>query len=247
MKVIVSTLIALLILLFCSCGGLTSNNTFTGPHVSGTWELIATSTTVPGNTLLVESNLAQDGSKVSASGSSILLIGFSGGALGNTAHLKGLCPGNGEDSIAATLSNDGSLSYSLNEGGTTFSGSGSSTSSVMSGTYSAAGTCADSGTFAGILIPSFDMVSFTTCVMPNAPFIGTASIAEKPDRSVIVSGTYGGGTPYILNGQRLGKVMTLTGNFNGQTTQLFAYLYDGNSLYIYDENGQWLGLCSNSK
>ena len=251
MKLVIAVLIACLMLLACGCGGLTANNArgYNGPDVSGTWEIIAKSTIVPGNTLLVESNFVRDDSRVSASGSSILLLGFPNGASeGIAANIAGLCPGNGADSFSATLSNNGSITYSLSEGGSLSAGLGSVTSTSMQGTYQeVSGACPDSGTFSGTLVRSFDQLSFTTCDMPNAPYIDTITVAEKQDHSLVVSGNHNGGIPYTLNGYRLGKVMNLTGDIDGQTTHLYAYLFDGNSLYIYDTGGQWLALCANPK
>jgi hypothetical protein len=250
-KTVIVALTTYLAILVCGCGGLAANNSpgFTGPNVSGTWEIAETSTAVPGNTLLVETNFTQNGSKVSATGASILLLGFTNGASEDTAmYLGGLCSGSGVDSLAATIGNDGSIGYSLNEGGNLFSGTGNTTSSTMSGLYQeTSGTCADSGTLTGILVPSFDQLSFAACNMSSAPYIESTSVSEQENHSVVVSGTYNGGIPYTLDGDRLGKVMNLAGDIDGQTTHVYAYLYNGDNLYIYDESGNWLGLCSNPK
>jgi len=250
MRLLIVTLLTGLLLLFSGCGGLAaqSSGEFTGPNVSGTWEIVATSTSAPGNSLLMETNFAQSGSAVSATSKSILLVGFpnGGGGAGDAAYIGGLCPANGTDGITATLTNSGSLKYSLSEGGNMFSGTGVATTKTMSGTYqSGAGTCSDSGTFVGTQIPTLDQLNFSSCGNQQEPYIETAAVAEKLDHTLSLSGTYNG-TPFTLSGSRLGNVMNVTGDLNGQTTHVYVYFSQGNNLFVYDEKGQWLSqLCMN--
>lgn len=210
----------------------TGTSSFTGPSVAGAWEFTLSSTTVPNNTLLVEANLQQNLGNVSASGNSILLMST---PTGLATHIGGLCPGNGTDSLSATI-NGNSITYSLNEGGNTFSATGTVTTSSMSGTYKwDSGTCPDEGTFTAAVIGSYDKYTFNGCRWPD-PCINSATISESSDHTVIVSGQYNG-LPFTLSGYRVGNAMVLSGYMNNQMMKFYTYLLQGSELYFYDENG----------
>lgn len=130
--------------------------------IQGQWQVIAQSTD-GGTGVLIETNLSQSGSNVSAAKSSVVLIQ---GAPGTYAGLGGECDNGalGNDSIQATVSGQ-TLSFTLTESGSLGTGTSTGTATISSngtqitsGTYTTPAACGfqmDSGTFTGAVVQPF--------------------------------------------------------------------------------------------
>lgn len=185
------------------------------PDLSGSWEIVATSTSNPGVVSYVEFNGAQQGNgNINAAAQEFILSNGAASALGNCL---GVVPGNPQGNITATVATDniqgtftetspsqGSASFSINaplSGNTSFSGNYAPVGDVPAacsdmGTYVATMTSPLNGTYSGTLTypdGTQEMMNLTATQDSayNLTVTGNASGGSK-DGAISLSGTVTG-------------------------------------------------------
>jgi hypothetical protein len=213
-----------------------ANGNSTSYDLSGSWEIVATSTENPGVLSVVEFNATQQGNGNITAPVQEFIFGTPATVLGNCF---GVIPGNPQGNVTATVENSnsnitgtftetspqgGSASFSIQAplaSNTTFSGNfigatGNSTACADAGTFVATQTASLSGTYSGQLTypdGSQETVSVT--------------MTEDPAYNVTVTGTATGGMqdgPINLTGTVTGNLAVLSGTSkSGQPLTLFAW------------------------
>jgi hypothetical protein len=222
-------LIALFMLTGCGGGGGGSSTTPGTPQSAqiqqGTWEVVAHSQNVAGNGLLIEANLTQTGSQITAQANGLSLIGFINTAAQHEFFYGGNCPlsGAGQNDITGSVSGS-TITVSFHENGNAFSGTGtiSPDGKTITGTYQGT-TCADSGTFTATLQAPLGGTHSGTLLFPGATpgtvltDSVTATISTAADLTVNITGTVTGahnGT-FSLSGHQIGNTVNASGTFAG--------------------------------
>ncbi len=257
-------LILCLSLLDIGCGGSSYSPPVQGPpgtplvaSVQGSWELQLHSEVSPNEYTVLEANLSQTGTKVSAGAPSALVYQGTTPLLSIPLTSRGSkCDSGavGQVTVDGTLTNQQltseTMTLVLTETGTlgTANVTASATtdgSSILGGTYTIPAACgfpADHGTFTGFR----DSVAFAADVYSGnlnsgadhivANFTSTANSFD-----LTVSGT-DNGAQFALTGSTVGFAVNLTGNVGGKAVDWFG-LYDStyNSFLIYDSNDQLVG------
>lgn len=212
------------------------NGNSTSYDLSGSWEVVATSTQNQGVVSYVEFNATQQGNGNITAPAQEFIFGTPATVLGNCF---GVIPGNPQGNVSATVDNSssnitgtftetspqgGSASFSIQAplaSNTTFSGNfigatGNSTACADAGTFVATKTASLSGTYSGQLTypdGSQETVSVT--------------MTEDPSYNVTVTGTATGGMqdgPINLTGTVTGNLAVLSGTSkSGQPLTLFAW------------------------
>ena len=233
--------------LFVSCGGSGSPASPATPNVktlTGPWEFQVQSSVYQGGGAptmnLVETNLKQSGSSVSANGNQqIDLVSvyptFYGLGFG--------CTGSATAQLSATLSGDSlDFNLSLSDGsavhGTATVGADGNITGTYSGgcpaddhgTLSGRKTVQAGGTYAGQLLNSLggtDSVS--------------ATLVESSDSSLAVTGL-DDGVSFSLSGFVVGAGIESSGTISGQSVLFIGYLPGDGTLQVWDGNsGTFLG------
>lgn len=242
------TLIGLLLVL-AGCGGGTAggggNNKPPAVDISGSWEIAATSTGITtGPSLLIETNLAADGS---ASGSNIVLI--TEHPFGVGFDLGGQCVGTGVNSLTISGTQP-TVTFTLNEGGNTFTGQATVGATTITGAYAspAGSACPDSGTFiatrATPVVASFagnldfsnghhDPTTLHQAISAGQTSI-TATLIGNDTGTYSLSGTYVGNTIQANGQQTLGGVTSAR-------VLVFYYSPANHAMYVYEPDGTFDG------
>ena len=213
-----------------------ANGNSTSYDLSGSWEIVATSTQNPGVLSVVEFNATQQGNGNITAPVQEFIFGTPATVLGNCF---GVIPGNPQGNVTATVDNSnsnitGSFTETSPQGGsasfaiqaplasnTTFSGNftgatGNSTACADAGTFVATQTASLSGTYSGQL--TYPDGSQETV---------SVAMTEDPAYNVTVTGTATGGMqdgPINLTGTVTGNLAVLNGTSkSGQPLTLLAW------------------------
>jgi hypothetical protein len=203
--------------------------------VAGKWEVVATSTANPGATwpnTLIEANLSQTGTSVSAGTAATDLAAFYSN--GNTnwgveIPSENVCEGTGE-TISGTVSGQ-TFSFTFTETGPggTYTVTGTATvnanGQLLTGTYTSAAACGfpnDSGNITGTLIGS---VAGNYLVTFDDESTASVTVNEDANHNVTLSGTYQA-QAFTLSGEAIGGAVIVSGEIPafGQDTYYGAYL-----------------------
>ncbi len=220
----------------------------TAANVQGQWQVIAQSTN-GGTGVLIETNLAQSGTSVTAATSSVVLIQ---GVPGTYTGLGGACDHGalGDDSIQATVSGQ-TLSFTLTESGSLGTGTSTGTATVSSdgtqitsGTYTAPAACgfvADSGTVTGAVIKPFSGTFAGMLANGSTTDAVTVTISQS-NYNLSVTGT-DNGAPFTLSGTVVGATFHVTGTIAGRSVE-YVGLYEtaANDFRVYDTSFNSLGV-----
>ena len=220
----------------------------TAANVQGQWQVVAQSTN-GGTGVLIETNLAQSGTNVTAAKSSVVLIQ---GVPGTYTGLGGECDNGavGDDSIQATVSGQ-TLSFTLTETGSLGTGTSTGTATISSdgtqitsGTYTTAAACgfaADSGTVTGAIIKPFSGTFAGMLANGSTTDAVTVTISQS-GYNLSVTGT-DNGTPFTLSGTVVGATFNVTGTIAGRSVQ-YVGLYEtsANDFRVYDTSFNPLGV-----
>jgi hypothetical protein len=220
----------------------------TAVNVQGQWQIIAQSTN-GGTGVLIETNLAQSGSTVTAAKSSVVLIQ---GVPGTYTSLGGECDNGalGDDSIQATVSGQ-TLSFTLTEAGSLGTGTSTGTATISSdgtqltsGTYTTAAACGfqmDNGTLTGAVTKPFSGTFAGMLANGSTTDAVTVTISQS-GYNLSVTGT-DNGTPFTLSGTVVGATFNVTGTIAGQSVQ-YVGLYEtsANDFRVYDTAFNPLGV-----
>ena len=220
----------------------------TTANVQGQWQVIAQSTN-GGTGVLIETNLAQSGTNVTAVKSSVVLIQ---GVPGTYTGLGGECDNSalGDDSVQATVSGQ-TLSFTLTEAGSLGTGTSTGTATISSdgtqitsGTYTTAAACgfaADSGTVTGAVIKPFSGTFAGMLANGSTTDAVTVTISQS-GYNLSVTGT-DNGAPFTLSGTVVGATFNVTGTIAGQSVQ-YVGLYEtsANDFRVYDTSFNPLGV-----
>jgi hypothetical protein len=229
-------------LLFCmGCGGSGSsgsgsggggNPTPAGPAtMSGTWEIVASSTANPGSSYPftgIEANLNQTGTSVSSTSRGTVVLPFAN--LNPGVGIAEDACGNNVATIEGSITGQ-VLTFTVTETGEAntlvISGTGtiSSTGNSITGNYSTPGGCgfgSDSGTFSGVAVPS---LSGTYQATFNDGTSLTLQVVEDAQQNLTVSGT-SQATPFTLTGNVVGGALVIQGDVPsfGNITYLGFYM-----------------------
>lgn len=230
---------ALLVTLL-SCGGGSGSGSGVGSqpnpvNVQGKWEVIALSTlnpTAPYPDTLIEANLSQTGSSVSAGAQSVALVPFyhNGGANWGIANpTVNVCGGTGE-TIDATITAGTSLTFTLTESGPdgTYTVSGtamiSADGKTMIGTYTSAAACAlpaDAGSLTGALVPSF---SGTYTATFSDGSTAALTVTEDANYNLTINATEQG-QAFTLSGEAVGGGFSVSGTVPGAGEVTYEGVY----------------------
>jgi hypothetical protein len=214
-----SSLIGLLFLITCvSCGGGGNGGggTVQNAQIAGPWEVVATSTALPGtDPIFVEANLTQTSTSVQSS---------------RFLAINACVSADSSSSVSGTVNgNDVLLTASFAGVMTTLSGTVSSADSTASGTYKTSGACGtDAGTWKAtkMAVPSGtysgNLFSFSNPTQGNAvtaiidtnssfEITGTASVSSVCFNSLTLSGTQAGGEVTMGGKDALGDTVVLWG------------------------------------
>src|ERR1700722_2658339 len=220
----------------------------TAANVQGQWQVIAQSTN-GGTGVLIETNLAQSGTNITAAKSSVVLIQ---GVPGTYTGLGGECDNGalGDDSVQATVSGQ-TLSFTLTEAGSLGTGTSTGTATISSdgtqitgGTYTTAAACgfvADSGTVTGAIIKPFSGTFAGMLANGSTTDAVTVTISQS-GYNLTVTGT-DNGTPFTLSGTVVGATFNVTGTIAGRSVQ-YVGLYEtsANDFRVYDTSFNPLGV-----
>jgi hypothetical protein len=220
----------------------------TTANVQGQWQVIAQSTN-GGTGVLIETNLAQSGTNVTAVKSSVVLIQ---GVPGTYTGLGGECDNGalGDDSIQATVSGQ-TLSFTMTEAGSLGTGTSTGTATISSdgtqitsGTYTTAAACGfqmDNGTLTGAVIKPFSGTFAGMLANGSTTDAVTVTISQS-GYNLSVAGT-DNGTPFTLSGTVVGATFNVTGTIAGQSVQ-YVGLYEtsANDFRVYDTSFNPLGV-----
>jgi hypothetical protein len=220
----------------------------TTANVQGQWQVIAQSTN-GGTGVLIETNLAQSGSTVTAAKSSVVLIQ---GVPGTYTGLGGECDNGalGNDSIQATVSGQ-TLSFTMTEAGSLGTGTSTGTATISSdgtqitsGTYMIPAACGfqmDNGTLTGAVIKPFSGTFAGMLANGSTTDAVTVTISQS-NYNLSVTGT-DNGTPFTLSGTVVGATFNVTGTIAGQSVQ-YVGLYEtsANDFRVYDTSFNPLGV-----
>jgi hypothetical protein len=268
-------LVLFLSLLSVGCGGGTYTNTGAGggggtggggtggstgtASMQGSWEVLFHTDAAPDQYTVLETNLTQSGTQLSADTANGLVFQAQGTIpwvmLLHVSQLGGKCGVGSADQVTfdATLTNQQpvaqSLSFTLTENGPSGSAviTASATTdgtSTLDGTYTLPAACgfpAEQGTFQGFKdsakFSSVDTYSGTPQGNPAVVHFASGSAGY----GLSAAGTYNG-APFALSGSTTGLSLTLTGTVSGQAVTWFG-LYDStyNNFRIYDPNANLLG------
>jgi hypothetical protein len=244
-------------LLLAGCGGGSVSTpvsptptpvTPTAANVQGQWQVIAQSTN-GGTGVLIETNLAQSGTNVTAATSSVVLIQ---GVPGTYTGLGGACDHGalGDDSIQAAVSGQ-TLSFTLTEAGSLGTGTSTGTATVSSdgtqitsGTYSMPAACGfvgDSGTVTGAVIKPFSG-TFAGMLANGATTDAVTVTISQSNYNLTVTGT-DNGAPFTLSGTVVGATFHVTGTIAGRSVE-YVGLYEtaANDFRVYDTSFNSLGV-----
>jgi hypothetical protein len=238
-----------LIMIACGGGGSSSNQTPGIPNIQGKYESVAQSTTYPGEALLIEATVTEDGSgNIQSSGSHIVLGGAGWPFSPNSSNiwLGGNCQGyeNGA-SLFGTVSANHSTTLTLNENGNLFNTTRTISNNQITGTYQSlnGSTCSDSGAFVSTKILNRLSGNFST--QSNGGFFHsfsavTALLSEDFAHNMTVIGM-ADGTPYTLTGVVAGNAFSANGNMGGQAVHYLGLFQPTlvptrktGQLYFYD-------------
>ena len=220
----------------------------TAANIQGQWQVVAQSTS-GGTGVLIETNLTQSGSTVTAATSSVVLIQ---GVPGTYTGLGGECDNGalGDDSVQATVSGQ-TLSFTLTEAGSLGTGTSTGTATISSdgtqitsGTYTTAAACgfvADSGTVTGAIIKPFSGTFAGMLANGSTTDAVTVTISQS-GYNLTVTGT-DNGTPITLSGTVVGATFNVTGTIAGRSVQ-YVGLYEtsANDFRVYDTSFNPLGV-----
>ena len=227
------------------------------PVVQGAWEMQFHSADSSNDYSVLEVNLSQTGTKVSAGAAGALIYHGTTPATSIPLTSRGSkCDSGvvGQVTLDGMLSNQQSanekIAFTLTETGVLGTALITATAStdgakIIDGTYSIPAACgfpADHGTFTGFrdsIAFASDQYSGTLNSGADVIVANFTSTANSFDLSV--SGT-DNGAQFVLTGSTVGFSLALTGNVGGHAVSWFG-LYDTtyNSFRIYDSNGQLLG------
>ena len=220
----------------------------TAANIQGQWQVIAQSTN-GGTGVLIETNLAQSGTNVTAAKSSVVLIQ---GVPGTYTGLGGECDHGalGDDSIQATVSGQ-TLSFTLTEAGSLGTGTSTGTATISSdgtqitsGTYTTTAACgfvADSGTVTGAVIKPFS--GTFAGMLANGPTTDAVTVTiSQSGYNLSVTGT-DNGAPFTLSGTVVGATFDVTGTIGGRSVE-YVGLYEtsANDFRVYDTAFNPLGV-----
>ncbi len=250
-----ASLLAVMLLL-AGCGGgsaSTSAPVSTPPAaapatIQGQWQVVAQST-AGGTGVLIETNLAQSGSNVTAAKSSVVLIQ---GVPGTYVGLGGECDHGalGKDSIQATVSGQ-TMSFTLTEVGSVGTGTSTGTATISSdgtqitsGTYTTPAACgfqADGGTLTGAVVKPFSGTFAGMLANGSTTEAVTATISQS-NYNLTVTGT-ANGAAFTLTGTVVGATFDVTGTIAGQPVE-YVGLYEtsANDFRVYDTSFSPLGV-----
>jgi hypothetical protein len=244
-----SILVVGLMLLLAGCGGRGPTiGASTAPigQISGPWEFVARSFQQTGYSTLIETNLQESGGTLNANGANqIVLVGEhpTGGL-----YFGGLCPGTGTDSLTGSISKANVVSFTLTEGSTAYSFTGSltATTTAMSGTYAfSSGDCEDNGTFTAQKANALAGTYSGTVTLPSGTDTATVTLAETAvNFSVTIALTGVNNETDTLTGDVVANVFLAQGTVAGESVSYYGY-YDllENSLYLVDAStGDSLGV-----
>jgi hypothetical protein len=220
----------------------------TATNVQGQWQVIAQST-AGGTGVLIETNLAQSGSNVTAAKSSVVLIQ---GVPGTYVGLGGECDHGalGNDSIEATVSGQ-TMSFTLTEAGSLGTGTSTGTATISldgrqitSGTYTTPAACgfqADSGTLTGAVIKPFSG-TFAGMLANGSTIDAVTATISQSNYNLTVTGT-DNGAAFSLTGTVVGATFDVTGTIAGQPVE-YVGLYEtsANDFRVYDTAFNPLGV-----
>lgn len=244
MRTFALALVNLVLLFTLACGGGSSGSSGTpGPTgIAGAYEFVATSTTKPGSTTLIETNLTAKGAQSSGTGpSQVQTATYIGGAWYVNGGCPIITPGN---SVTGTVSGS-NITLAFNEEGNSFTGQGSVSGTTVTGTYSGTNTnCSDSGTFTGTLVPGLAGTFAGQLNFATGTDQVSATLTEGTGNSLtvqaVLSGTDNG--TFTFSGSAVANVMFVSGTVNGNSFSLFGYLdrtgvYTGtaNSIAVFDD------------
>jgi len=216
------------------------------PKISGSWELVATSSQVPGFQTGLEINLQQgqifaDGNfqetgQLSAAGmQQVVAVGTQLDPAGNitSVSFSGACGTAGGGALNGTLDANYNVKLSYNDGGgNVFSAATllSSDLKTMAGTYTLQSTsgCTDSGTFTGTQVSKLSGTYTGQLILPdgttdNASATLSESSASKFSANLIISGT--DNTSLTLSGVVTGNAFSGQGTFQSSSVAYYGYFY----------------------
>jgi hypothetical protein len=252
-----TALLALTLSAGCGGGSSSSGNNpppppppLTPVNISGQYEVLVVSSSVPTAASLVEVNFTQTGTDVFAAKPSVLMIqGTIDGGMITLNGPGGQCDNGvaGNDSIQGTFSSKTQASLSFSEAGElgTVTATGSVTFSpdgsiITSGTYSIPAACgylADTGTITGGKIQPF---SGAYAGMLNGSDAVIVTITQS-GLNLTITGT-DNGAAFTLTGSVIGATFEVSGTFEGQPVQLNG-MYDqmNNTFLAFDSQLNYLG------
>lgn len=178
-------------------------------NVAGPWQATATSTAIPGATVLVETNLTQTGGTIGASAVAIV----------------GSCvEPNNQSTLTGTVTSNG-IAVTAIFNGETVSLTGTVSGQTMTGTYTATGACTDNGTWTAQMMPAINgsySGTITSNSAPNSPFSVTATISSNSAFTITGNAMVGGSICF--------SSLTLTGQQVGGAAEITAADLQGNSV-----------------
>jgi hypothetical protein len=245
-------LFALAVTLISCSSGTSTTGVVATPSVAGTWEFLAVSKNGGGTTgievalqegTVVVNGLNQPSGEVSATGVNqitFVCINTATGDVtsfgGNCAGESGMCltAGAGSNSLSGTAdSTGGPFSFTYSENGNTFVVNGvlgSDGQSFVNGTYAQpkGGTCVDSGSVTGLLVPKLTGVYTGQMTLPDGTADSvTATLSESS--GILTAGIVGTGAENVsfnLTGPVTGHAFALQGQFNGDPSVSYNGYYE---------------------
>ena len=233
------------------------------PSMQGSWEIVFQSDVSPNKPTVLEMNLSESGTHLTAEPTGVLA--FQGKGAGTwvlaleLSRFGGKCNSSGADEVTfdGTLADQRpitqNVTFTLTENGTSGSAvitASASTdgSSTLDGTYSIPAACGfpeDHGIVRGFR----DLPKFSNGNTYSGTFPGHAVVVhfafESTGFGVSATGT-DNGAPFYLTGSTVGMSFNVTGTVSGQAITWFG-LYDStyNTFRIYDSDAKLLGTLGN--
>jgi hypothetical protein len=183
-----------------------------------------------GGGLLIEANLVQSGSQVSAATNGLFLIGFVSTASQHEFFYAGsncAVSGAGQNDLTGTV-NGAMITVTFHENGNLFTATGtiSTDGKTITGTYQGTAGCADSGTFTATAQTGLGGTRSGTLLFPGTGgtvlidnVTGTLSTELSPpaDGIVTFSGTTSGAHngSFSVSGHIIGNTVNATGTYAG--------------------------------
>jgi hypothetical protein len=238
------------VLISCSSGTSTTGVVAT-PSVAGTWEFLAVSSSnVPVTTgievalqegTVLINGMSEPNGDVSATGinqiSFVCITSATGDVIsfgGNCAGQSGVCSTTGINSLSGTADSiGGPFTFTYSENGNTFAVTGmlgSDGQSFVNGTYTTqtGGTCVDSGSVTGLLVPKLTGVYTGNMTLPDGTVDSvTATLSQSSGLlTVQIIGSAPESVSFSLSGPVTGHAFAVQGQFAGSPAVAYNGYYE---------------------